>query len=370
MKIYIGLDVHSKLTVYTAQDEQGKVLQRGKVPTSREGFGELRQRLQAPQGTPAALEAGGQCFLVAQYLTELGWAPVIIDAGEVRAKARSSRQKSDHRDAYELCDGLRRGIFTKVVYVPSAEIQRLRELLSRRRHFVRVRTGEINAAKYLLRARGLGQAARTLTTSAAWGELLAQPAVAECKVLLACHARAWRAAQREVERLDTLRRAALKPFAAELELLQSAPGVGPLTAATFIAVIATPARFPDSGRVVSYAGLAASTYDSGEVVRHGRITKQGSAELRSMLCEAAHHAGRPTHPLQPHFARVCARGGYKKATVAVAQRLARILYQMWKKRERFNPEKLNVVYQPTERKKLVYWVRKDQPAAKSPTAVA
>jgi hypothetical protein len=40
-----------------------------------------------------------------------------------------------------------------------------------------------------------------------------------------------------------------------------------------------------------------------------------------MLCEAAHHASRPTHPLHPYFALLCAKRGYKMATIAVAHRL-------------------------------------------------
>jgi len=42
-----------------------------------------------------------------------------------------------------------------------------------------------------------------------------------------------------------------------------------------------------------------STYHSGERDAYGRITKRGSGELRAMLCEAAHHASRLTHPLHP-----------------------------------------------------------------------
>jgi hypothetical protein len=47
-----------------------------------------------------------------------------------------------------------------------------------------------------------------------------------------------------------------------------------------------------------------------------------------MLCEAAHHASRPTHPLHPYFALLCAKRGYKMATIAVAHRLARITFAM------------------------------------------
>jgi hypothetical protein len=47
-----------------------------------------------------------------------------------------------------------------------------------------------------------------------------------------------------------------------------------------------------------------------------------------MLCEAARHASRPTHPLHPYFATRCAKRGYKMVTIAVAHRLARITFAM------------------------------------------
>jgi transposase len=135
---------------------------------------------------------------------------------------------------------------------------------------------------------------------------------------------------------------ALEPFKEDFLRLQSAPGVGPVVAATYLAVIATPERFPTSSHVASYLGLVPSTYDSGERERHGRITKQGSTELRAVLCEAAHRAADPHHPLNPYFVKVVAKGGYRRAIVAVAHRLARILFQMWKKKEDFDVTKLGV----------------------------
>ena len=355
MKMYIGLDVHSKFTVYCAQDKEGKIVGQGKIPTTFEGFGQMKKKLKAPAGTAAALETGAQCFLAARGLFELGLKPVVIDAQEVRAKARSRRQKSDLRDAYDLCEGLRLGYYMKIVYIPPPDIRRLRQLLSRRRHFVRLGAMQINAAKFVLRQHGLSSLSRSLVSDSAWENLLGDCAAAEARELLNCHYQVWRAAKKQQAWLQEQLEAALEPFRCEYELLTSAPGVGPLTAATFIAVIATPKRFASSGEIVSYAGLAPSSYDSGGIERRGRITKQGSAELRSMLCEAAHHASRPTHPLNPYFMRVLAKGGYKKAVVAVAQRLARVLYQMWKTRQKFAPEKLNVEHKPVERKKMVYW---------------
>jgi len=93
-----------------------------------------------------------------------------------------------------------------------------------------------------------------------------------------------------------------------------------------------------------------STYQSGGHEAHGQITKRGSAELRAMLCEAAHHASRPDHPLNPYFARLCARRGYKMAIVAVAHRLCRIIFAMLRHQSDFDVAKPGVERGPFEHK--------------------
>ena len=74
-----------------------------------------------------------------------------------------------------------------------------------------------------------------------------------------------------------------------------------------------------------------------------------------LLCEAAHHSANARHPLNPYFRRINARHGYKKAVVAVAQRLARILFQMWRKGQGFDVSQLNVIRARQSRARRVYW---------------
>jgi transposase len=58
-------------------------------------------------GTAVALETGTLAFYVTRELMRLELTPVVIDAYEVRLKAHRPTQKSDRRDAFELCEGLR-----------------------------------------------------------------------------------------------------------------------------------------------------------------------------------------------------------------------------------------------------------------------
>ena len=343
MARYVGLDAHSKRCVYMIQDEHGKVTGEGSVPTNVEGLLQMVVRRELPAGTRVALESGTMAFFVARRLARLGLDPVVVDAHEVRSKALRPNQKSDRRDAWELCEGLRRGSYRSVVHVPPEPIERLRETLRRRRHCVGVKTRQVNAVKHLLRAAGLPPPGRTLGTPRAWDRLLEAVAIdpslqAFCRV----HGALWQCAHEQVATLEASLEEQETPFRSELARLRAVPGVGRIVSLTVLAVFSDVRRFPSAKHAASYAGLVASTYDSGERVQHGRITRRGSSELRSMLCEAAHHARRPDHPLHPYFIRWVVRRGYKMAVVAVAHRLCRILYALLRDGTEFQVNKLAV----------------------------
>ena len=115
MTRYVGLDAHSKRCVYVIQDEQGRAVGEGSVPTTPVGLHLLRARYALPAGTRVALESGTMAFFVARLLTRLELDPLVVDAHEVRMKALRPNQKSDRRDALELCEGLRRDSYRSIV---------------------------------------------------------------------------------------------------------------------------------------------------------------------------------------------------------------------------------------------------------------
>lgn len=355
MTIYLGMDVHSKQTVYVAQDGRGRMIAKGACPTREPELIKVASGLGAPGEVIVGLETGTQARFVSRLLTRQGFEAIVINAQEVRAKARRKRQKTDIRDAYEICDGLRRGIYDSLVYVPCEAVERLRRILSRRRHFVRQRTGQVNAAKFLLRMEGLSSQAGCLTTSAAWEGFLSKEAVLELSDHLRLHYASWSLANAHIMRLEKELVQALEPFKALSKRLQTVPGVGPIGSATFIAAVGHIERFESSGHLVSYLGLASSTYDSGERERHGGITKQGNRSARSVLVECAQHSSHPKNPLNPYFRRISAKGGYKKAVVAVSARLVRILYWMWRNEKDFDVGKLNIVRKHPGRSRVIYW---------------
>ena len=349
MEMYVGMDVHCKQSVYAIQDSSGKGIGEGKVPTTIEGFMDMRDRHGLPPGTRIALETGSSSFHVARILTRLGFTPIVVDAHEVRLKAHRPNQKSDRRDAIELCEGLRSNMYRIVVHVPSPRIQQLREALSRRRHFVQQMTRETNAAKHLLRAEGLVDFVTLLRTDANWNRLIQRLHIApDIQGLVECHRAVWAAARDQVLRIEAECKRLQEPFAESVTRLQAIPGVGPVVSQTVVATLSDVTRFPTAKHVASYAGLVPSTYQTGERDHQGHITKRGSGELRAMLCEAAQQAARPKHPLYPFFAKVCAKRGYRMAIIALAHRLLRIMYAMLREGADFDVARLGIEAGPFE----------------------
>lgn len=111
-------------------------------------------------------------------------------------------------------------------------------------------------------------------------------------------------------------------------LLTSIPGVGYYSALLIVSEIGDIRRFKTAKQLCSYAGLVPSVYQSGNTIKRGRITKQGSRWLRWMLTQCAHVAVRKDYELRTFYIRVSKRKGKKAATVAVARKLLVYVHKM------------------------------------------
>ena len=66
MEMYVGLDVHSKRSVFVIEAEDGRVAARGDIPTTPAGFRQLQRQHALPAETPVALESGTVAFYAAR----------------------------------------------------------------------------------------------------------------------------------------------------------------------------------------------------------------------------------------------------------------------------------------------------------------
>ena len=113
--------------------------------------------------------------------------------------------------------------------------------------------------------------------------------------------------------------------------LMTTPGVGTIVALTYVSVIDRPERFAKSSSVGAYLGLTPRRFQSGEEDYNGHISRCGDRLLRTYLFEAAgiilHRVSRWS-ALKAWGTRLAKRIGSKKATVAVARKLAVILHRL------------------------------------------
>jgi transposase len=113
---------------------------------------------------------------------------------------------------------------------------------------------------------------------------------------------------------------------ARVTVLTRIPGVGVFIALLVVAEVGDVTRFPSARQLASFAGLTPRVRNSGERVRLGPISHQGSPHLRWGLIQAAQTAVQVDGPLKSFYERIKHRRGSKVAKVAVARRMLTLCY--------------------------------------------
>ena len=117
------------------------------------------------------------------------------------------------------------------------------------------------------------------------------------------------------------------------------PGVGALTASAVIDAVGDGREFKNSRQFAACLGLTPSQSSSGGKVQLGRITKRGDGYVRMLLIMGAHSAlltaSRRTDRISRWLIELQAKVGWRKALVALANKHARIIWNMLTKKEAF-----------------------------------
>jgi transposase len=129
--------------------------------------------------------------------------------------------------------------------------------------------------------------------------------------------------------------------------LMTLPSIGPITASAFIAALDDAARFDGAAQVTSYLGLVPREYSSGEHQHRGRILRSAHPHVQSLLIQAAWRMSRSSDPktarLRAWADAITHRRGKKVAMVALARRLARILFAMWRDETEYQAKRVRVI---------------------------
>lgn len=261
---------------------------------------------------------------------------------------RNVKSKTDRKDAEKLARLSAMGQLP-TVYLPSPKVRQRRSLIGYRQTAVNRLVQIKNRIRSLIHSQGLsmksGKSGWTIKSLAAlekmarpWEEVAEEELwraelYEEIKALKETNSRVVRIEQK----LD-----ALNSCDARVQQLRTIPGVGPRTAEALVAVIDDPHRFRRANQLGSYLGLVPKQFESGQMSRTGRITKQGNSLLRKLLVEVSWIALRYNPWLREVFERV--KAGSKKrrkiAIIAVARRLLVIAWAMLRDGSRWQPPRV------------------------------
>ena len=342
---HVGMDLGKRESQIAILTEDGELIDM-RLRTERQRLVEVFGR--RPKAK-ILVEASTESEWVARCLEELGHELIVADPNYAPMYAqRTRRVKTDRRDARALAHACQLGAY-RPAHRTSSPRRHLRTRLAVREALVRTRAAWISRIQPFLRREGFRVrtgAPETFTTRV---EELALPPVLKTMIAPLLHLleplnEQVHALDEELERMVAADEVARR--------LATVPGVGPVTAVAFVATVDDVARFRGAHQVEAYLGLVPSEWSSSEVQRRGQITKAGNNRMRWLLVQAAwcilRRRRKPeTAALRDWADRIAGRRGRSIAAVALARRLAGILFALWRDRTAYDASKVRGAAAPT-----------------------
>jgi transposase len=324
-KLFVGMDLHKKTSTLCVKDYDGNVIRQAKILTDRNQIRGFFKDLNQPSSV--VLEPVSQWYTYADLIEDLGNEVHIAHPTKVKAIA-SARIKTDKIDAGVLADLLRANLLPEAYFSPK-EVRGWKELARFRASLINLRSQVKNKVHAILHKHGIihdfsnlfGVAGTKWLQNLTVGEPF-KTSLTEYLSLVESLTAQIDAAEQRITQTVTEHR--------EAKLLTSIPGVKFVSALTIMAEIGDITRFPDAKRLMGYAGLVPSTYSSGDITRHGKITKTGNKWLRYIMVEIAHHQQRCKR--KPGFGsfylKIKNRKGASTAAVATARKLLAVVWRL------------------------------------------
>ena len=323
---HVAIDLGSRKSQICVRNTEGEIVDERRWETW-----ELPRYLAERPKSRVVMETGAEAFGIADAVRALGHEVRIVPAAMVRTFGVGARRtKTDQRDARALSEVSCR-IDLPSVHIPGKASRERKAFCGMRDALVGARTKVINTVRGWLRTQGRHPGKGSSPTFATrvralYGEQLPSYVERQLQIVEVLTTQIQLADQelnKQAEADETCQR------------LMTVPGVGALTAIRFIAALDDIGRFKTAHQVESYIGLVPGENSSSEREQKLSITKAGPRALRWVLIQAAWalriRCRQPgAVPLQLWAHRVELRRGKRTATVALARKLAGILYAIWR----------------------------------------
>ena len=290
--------------------------------------------------THLVMEACSMAHYWGRLAQQHGHRVTLVPPAYVRPYVR--RSKTDRADAEAILEAVRSGEMPSVP-VKRREQQALVALHRVREQWMTTRTARINTLRGILREHGL------LLPAGARAALQAVPTILDdAATALPRHLRAVltsvheeiRAIEERIAQLETELRT-LAEGDPVVTRLRTIPGIGLLTATALVGSVGHIHAFRRARQFASWLGLTPREHSSGHRRRLGAISKQGDVYLRCLLTHGARSVllmahrraarGQSLTRLHHWALTLRARRGHNKATIAIANKLGRIVWAVWQK---------------------------------------
>lgn len=333
---HIAIDLGARESQICVRSDNGEIVDERRYPTAH-----LRRYLakRAP-GARVLVESSSEAFAVADLARSCGHQVRVIPSSLVRALGVGERKmKNDQRDARKVSEMDCR-MDVPAIHIPSAERREQQARITARQALVEVRTKLVNTVRSYFRSTSLSQVRATPKTLAKNVRLKLKQQSQEAPDYLEQILVVLDSVNAQIAEANE----ALKKLAdadATCCRLQTMPGVGPVTSLCFAAAIDEITRFESAPKLTSYLGLTPGENTTGFKTKRIGMTKSGSSRVRWTLVQAAWTMvrTRASDPLTTWFCSVAGRRGKKVAIVALARKMAGILYAMWRDQQPYDPRR-------------------------------
>lgn len=318
---HVAIDLGGSQSQVCVRSPDGSVVQEKRCRTA-----ELVRYMAQRPPSRVVLETCAEAFHFTDALQSQGHEVRVVAATLVRSLGVGARGiKSDRRDAQVLSEVSTR-IDLRGVHVPSHVSRQRKAMSTAREGLVTARTQLINATRGWLRTQAIRpRSGATESFPRRVRETLGQQVPEHVHWLLV----SIETLNAQVAAADQALRQVAESDPACRQLM-TVPGVGPLTSVRFLAAVDRVDRFSDAHALQAYLGLVPGEDSSGERQRRTSITKAGSPSVRRVLVQAALAAKRQCRgePMVQWALEIEKRRGKHIATVALARKMAGILYAM------------------------------------------
>jgi len=320
---YVGVDLHKRQFTVCWKLEEGIKLE--KYPLNKKGLEEFKKKLD--KSTEVALEATGNSKYFYDEVIDYAKEVRVINPMQFKVISQSVK-KTDKEDARVIAEYLSKGLIPEV-RIMKKETREIKSLIQTRDKLVKLRSSLKNKIHGILTEQGICSHKEMFSSEKALKIVQEMPCSETSKFEIEVIVEQIKSLNQSIKKIEEKIKEKGKGLKGGKNL-QSITGIGELSSAIILSNIEEIKDFENEKKLSAYAGLVPRVYDSGDSIKHGRITKRGNKILRTTLVQVALVAIKYNQYLRNFYLRLKQKKGSGKAIIATARKMLGIIYRTLK----------------------------------------